>query len=72
MKDLDSLLEAADLVVCNSGLTLINKCIAFGKKMVLIPIPLHGEQNANALRAEELGVARVINPIEFNAHILKT
>jgi len=40
--------------------------------MVLIPIPLHGEQNANALRAEELGVARLINPIEFNAHILKT
>ena len=32
VKDLDSLLEAADLVVCNSGLTLINKCIAFGKK----------------------------------------
>jgi len=70
--DLESLLHAADLVICRSGLTLINKCIALGKKMVLIPTPQHGEQRANAARAAELGVARVIEHEELEPDILNS
>ncbi|MEM0442729.1 MAG: glycosyltransferase family protein [Candidatus Caldarchaeum sp.] len=59
VEDLDSMIMAADLVVGRGGLTLITKCMAYGKKMLLIPTPQHGEQNANALKAKELGLAEV-------------
>jgi uncharacterized protein (TIGR00661 family) len=70
IEDLESLLHAADLVISRSGLTLISKCIALGKKMVLIPTPLHGEQKANATRAEELGVAKVLENEELEPRTL--
>jgi UDP-N-acetylglucosamine--N-acetylmuramyl-(pentapeptide) pyrophosphoryl-undecaprenol N-acetylglucosamine transferase len=70
IEDLESLLHAADLVISRSGLTLISKCIALGKKMVLIPTPLHGEQKANAARTEELGVAKVLENEELEPRML--
>ncbi|MEM0350088.1 MAG: glycosyltransferase family protein [Candidatus Caldarchaeum sp.] len=59
--DLDLYLEAADLVVCRGGLTLLLKCLLYGKPTVVIPTPQHGEQFANVSRVEELGVGKMIN-----------
>jgi len=65
----DLLLQAADLVVCRSGLTLIHKCIAFGKKALLIPTPGHGEQMGNAAKAQSLGVAKVLSQESLSADL---
>ncbi|BAJ51512.1 glycosyltransferase family 28 [Candidatus Caldarchaeum subterraneum] len=58
--DLDLYIEAADLVVCRGGLTLLLKCILYGKPAVVIPPPQHGEQLANAIKAEKMGVAKMV------------
>ncbi|MEM1946051.1 MAG: glycosyltransferase family protein [Candidatus Caldarchaeum sp.] len=60
IEDLNKLIMAADLVVGRGGLTLISKCIAYGKKMLLIPTPQHGEQLSNSRKAAKIGVARVV------------
>ncbi|MEM4294250.1 MAG: glycosyltransferase family protein [Candidatus Caldarchaeum sp.] len=70
--DLDSLMIAADLVVGRSGLTLITKCMAYGKKMLLIPTPQHGEQTANALKARGLGFAELLEQDRLNASVFES
>ncbi|MEM4352382.1 MAG: glycosyltransferase family protein [Candidatus Caldarchaeum sp.] len=65
--DLDSLMMASDMVVGRSGLTLITKCMAYGKKMLLIPTPQHGEQTANALKAKGLGFAELLEQDRLDA-----
>jgi len=53
--------ERAGVIVSRAGHETIMKAISEGKPMVLIPPPNHTEQANNARRAEELGVAVVID-----------
>jgi UDP-N-acetylglucosamine--N-acetylmuramyl-(pentapeptide) pyrophosphoryl-undecaprenol N-acetylglucosamine transferase len=53
--------ERADVIVSRAGHETIMKAISQGKPLVLIPPPNHTEQANNAKRAEELGVAVVLD-----------
>jgi UDP-N-acetylglucosamine--N-acetylmuramyl-(pentapeptide) pyrophosphoryl-undecaprenol N-acetylglucosamine transferase len=53
--------ERADVIVSRAGHETIMKAISEGKPLVLIPPPNHTEQANNARRAEELGVAVVLD-----------
>ncbi len=54
-------MKACDLVISRAGHGTIMKALAFGRPMILIPIPDHTEQYGNARRATVLGVARVLS-----------
>jgi len=58
--DPDIWLEACDLVVCRAGHLTILSSLAYGRPMIIIPIPDHPEQLGNARRAFELGVAEIL------------
>jgi len=53
--------ERADVIVSRAGHETIMKAISEGKPLVLIPPPNHTEQANNAKRAEELGVAVILD-----------
>ncbi len=53
--------ERADVIVSRAGHETIMKAISEGKPLVLIPPPNHTEQANNAKRAEEIGVAVVLD-----------
>ena len=57
---IDRYMASADVLVARAGHTTIGKAIYYGRPSVLLPIPFHGEQESNALRAQEMGVARAI------------
>ena len=61
VEDADALMAASDIVVGRAGLTVISKAILYGRKIVAIPTPLHGEQLRNALRVEELGIGKMLD-----------
>ncbi len=45
----------SDALIVRGGLTTIGEGIIYGKPMIVFPIALHGEQEQNALRVQELG-----------------
>ncbi len=47
------LVKIADLVITRAGQTTLAKILAFGKPVIMIPIPGHAEQNWNAISVEE-------------------
>ncbi len=53
-------LKACDMVVSRAGHGTVMQTICYGKPAVLIPTPNHTEQQNNARRAMELGVALTI------------
>jgi uncharacterized protein (TIGR00661 family) len=53
--------ERADVIVSRAGHETIMKAVSEGKPLVLIPPPNHTEQANNAKRAQELGVAVVLD-----------
>jgi len=57
----------ADVIVSRAGHETIMKAISEGKPLVLIPPPNHTEQANNAKRAEELGVAVVLDQSKLDA-----
>ncbi len=57
---LDELIEHADVVVARSGHVTLSKLAFMGKPSILLPIPFHGEQESNAMKAERLGFAMTI------------
>src|SRR3989449_521619 len=59
--------ERADVIVSRAGHETIMKAISEGKPSVLIPPPNHTEQANNAKRAEELGVAVVLDQSRLDA-----
>jgi len=65
-------LKLSDLVVSKGGLGTISQAIAYGKPLVIIPTPNHTEQINNAKRAEDLGVAKVLNQEDLNLDSLLT
>jgi len=62
--------ERADVIVSRAGHETIMKAISEGKPLVLIPPPNHTEQANNARRAEELGVAVVLDQSMLDAEEL--
>jgi UDP-N-acetylglucosamine--N-acetylmuramyl-(pentapeptide) pyrophosphoryl-undecaprenol N-acetylglucosamine transferase len=62
--------ERADVIVSRAGHETIMKAISQGKPLVLIPPPNHTEQANNAKRAEELGVAVVLDQATLDANEL--
>ncbi|WP_455278100.1 glycosyltransferase [[Eubacterium] cellulosolvens] len=54
------MLKIADIIICRSGHGSIIKALAFCKPLILIPTPDHTEQNLNAKRAVQLGVALML------------
>ena len=59
--------ERADVIVSRAGHETIMKAISEGKPLVLIPPPNHTEQANNAKRAEELGIAVVLDQSRLDA-----
>ena len=62
--------ERADVIVSRAGHETIMKAVSEGKPLVLIPPPNHTEQANNAKRAEELGVAVVLDQSRLDAAML--
>jgi UDP-N-acetylglucosamine--N-acetylmuramyl-(pentapeptide) pyrophosphoryl-undecaprenol N-acetylglucosamine transferase len=62
--------ERADVIVSRAGHETIMKAISEGKPLVLIPPPNHTEQANNAKRAEELGVAVVLDQSRLDTNEL--
>jgi len=63
-------LKACDLVISRAGHGTIMQSISFGKPQILIPTPRHTEQNGNARRSQELGIAEVIAQKELTPESL--
>ena len=68
----DDYIMASDVVVSRAGHGTIMKSLAYGKPMILVPIPDHTEQYGNARRAETLNVARIIDQNKVNSETLDT
>lgn len=66
IKDQDDFIRASDLVVSRAGHGTIMKSLAYGKPMLLVPIPDHTEQYSNARRAASLHVAEMIDQNSLN------
>ena len=72
IEDQDDFIRASDLVVSRAGHGTIMKSLAYGKPMVLIPIPDHTEQYSNARRASSLHVAEMIDQNRLNYETLES
>jgi UDP:flavonoid glycosyltransferase YjiC (YdhE family) len=64
-------IRAADLVISRAGHGTIMKSIVYGKPMILIPIPDHTEQYANARRATILHVAEMMDQHKLSEESLE-
>jgi len=63
-------LKACDVVVSRSGHGTVSHSICYGKPQILVPTPSHTEQQNNAKKAEELGVAEVFQQEELSRSVL--
>ncbi|MEM2896938.1 MAG: glycosyltransferase [Candidatus Bathyarchaeia archaeon] len=54
------IIKACDLIISRAGHGTIMKAMSYGKPLILIPEPNQTEQYANAMRASQLKLARVI------------
>jgi UDP:flavonoid glycosyltransferase YjiC (YdhE family) len=68
----DDFIRASDLVIGRAGHGTIMKSLAYGKPMVLVPIPDHTEQYGNARRAASLHVAEIIDQNMLDHDTLKS
>jgi UDP-N-acetylglucosamine--N-acetylmuramyl-(pentapeptide) pyrophosphoryl-undecaprenol N-acetylglucosamine transferase len=59
----EELMASSDLVIARGGHTTIAEAMTRGKPGLFIPIPYHGEQWGNAMKAQKLGFARALNPL---------
>jgi len=59
-------LKACDVVISRAGLGTITQSICYGKPSLIVPTPSHTEQQNNARRAEELGVAKVLDQLKLD------
>ena len=63
-------MKASDIIVSRGGHGTISQSICFGRPMILIPTPSHTEQYNNSKKAEELGVAEIIEQEHLSKKIL--
>jgi UDP:flavonoid glycosyltransferase YjiC (YdhE family) len=66
----NELLKASDLIISRAGHGVIMKAIVLGKPMILVPIPDHTEQHANAMRACSMGFAELVPQREVSTERL--
>jgi UDP:flavonoid glycosyltransferase YjiC (YdhE family) len=59
----DELMEASDLVLARGGHTTVAQVMKRGKVGLFLPIPYHGEQWGNSVKAEKLGFAKALDPL---------
>lgn len=65
-------LKACDIVISRAGHGTLSQSISYGKPLILVPTPNHTEQQNNAKKCEELGVALVVNQDTVNKNTFKT
>jgi UDP:flavonoid glycosyltransferase YjiC (YdhE family) len=65
-------LSAADVVISRAGQTTVLKSIAFGCRMVLMPVPDHAEQTGNATSAASKGLAVIVDQRDLNPDSLRS
>jgi UDP:flavonoid glycosyltransferase YjiC (YdhE family) len=65
-------LSAADVVITRAGQTTVLKSIAFGCRMVLMPVPDHAEQTGNAASAASKGLAVAVDQRDLNPDSLRS
>ncbi len=58
-------LKACDIVIGRAGHGTLTQCLCYGKPLILVPTPNHTEQLWNAIQAEKLGVAEIIQQKEL-------
>jgi len=66
VNDFFSYLKACDVLITRGGHGAIIEAMSYGKPMLLVPPPSHTEKMLNALRAKEIGVAKVLLQHELN------
>ncbi|MEM1518148.1 MAG: glycosyltransferase family protein [Nitrososphaerota archaeon] len=66
------LLAASDVVVSRAGQSLLTKALAYGCRLVTVPIPRHSEQESNARSLMNKGAAVVLNEEMLNSETLRT
>jgi UDP-N-acetylglucosamine--N-acetylmuramyl-(pentapeptide) pyrophosphoryl-undecaprenol N-acetylglucosamine transferase len=71
IEDQDDFIRASDLVISRAGHGTIMKSMAYGKPMILIPIPDHTEQYGNARRATALHIAEMMDQHRVNGRALE-
>jgi len=71
IEEQDDFIKASDLVISRAGHGTIMKSIAYGKPMILIPIPDHTEQYGNARRATALHIAEMMDQHKVNRQALE-
>lgn len=59
-------LKACDMIIARAGHGTITQAMCFGKPMILIPTPGHTEQINNAKKAQDLGIARILQQEGLN------
>ncbi len=72
IEDQNQFILASDIVVSRAGHGTIMKSLAYGKPMILIPIPDHTEQYGNARRAVQLHVAKIIDQSRLDSTTLES
>lgn len=65
------LVKLSDVVICRSGQMTLAKALAFGKPVIMIPIPAHGEQLGNAYSVIENGAGILLAQEELCYETLK-
>jgi len=69
---IDNLYRQADIVVARAGANTVSEIIATGRPALLIPIPWSylDEQKKNALVAQEIGIARILEQSKLSAETM--
>lgn len=70
--NMDTVMSAADVLICRSGAITLSELCALGRASVLIPSPnvVNNHQEYNARALEKNGAAKVILEKDFNEDIL--
>jgi len=66
----DELMAASDLVIARGGHTTVAEVMMRGTPGLLVPIPYHGEQWGNVMKASKLGFARALNPLTVTPRVM--
>ncbi len=65
------LIKLADVVICRAGQTTLAKALAYGKPLIMIPIPAHGEQLGNASSVAEMRAGILLPQEELSLETLR-
>ena len=65
------LTKIADVVICRAGQTTLAKALAYGKPVLMIPIPAHGEQLGNARSVSENGAGVILSQSSLSRESLR-